>query len=71
MEHISQKVIYLGNLRNGQFFRPIYDAYDVSSLIRYQRLHSKNGDVICWEDGTGFIVKLPSVLPVRRVIEAE
>lgn len=71
MEHISQKVIYLGNLRNGQYFRPIYDAYGVSPLLQYQRLLSKIGEVACLEEGSGVIFKLPAVLPVRRVIKAE
>lgn len=71
MEHMSQKIIYLGNLRNGQYFRPIYDSYDVSPIHLYQRMHSKNGIVTCWEEGSGFIIQLPAVFPVRRVIEAE
>lgn len=69
MEHISQKIIYLGNLRNGQFFRPVYDC-EVSPLYKYQRLYSKD-QVVTVIDPWNTFYKLPSVLPVRRVIEAE
>lgn len=70
MEHLSQKVIYLGNLRNGQYFRPLYDC-EVSPLFSYKRLYSKGHTVTVWDPGTGSIILLPVVLLVRRVIETE
>lgn len=70
MEHTSQKIIYLGNLRNGQYFRPVYDC-EVSPLLMYKRLYSKCHTVTVWEPGTDSIILLPAVLPVRRVIETE
>ena len=70
MEHISQKISCLGNLRNYQVFRPVYDSNGVTPLLTLYRVRSSKGFVECCEVGSPwFQFSLPPTLLVRRVIE--